>query len=242
MSIVARRAAFIYEASCPTEEKVMDRRGFLKAGSVAAVAGIAHVASANAKEEVKAKKAAQPNYLILACDGGGMRGYLSSLIMQKLDQELNIFGNNNQGIDLYAGTSTGGLIALGLAAGKTIDDVVELYEDDGAAIFTPLAQQSPCVESLPSFLRKYKSVADLYQVDYDDISDTSVSTVLQDFIPSNPILNTLPNKVMVTTLQLAAQLSTGTSWNPLIIENLTKSAGASTHLWDAALSTSAEPI
>jgi patatin-like phospholipase/acyl hydrolase len=220
----------------------MNRRGFLRAGSVAAVAGLACSVSAQAKEMRKAKKADQSKYLILACDGGGMRGYLSSLIMQKLNQDLSILGDNNQGIDLYAGTSTGGLIALGLAAGKTIDEVVELYEDDGAAIFSPLSQQSPCVQALPSFLRKYKSVSELYQVEYDDISNPSVSTVLQDFIPGNPILNTLPNKVMVTTLQLAAELSTGTSWNPLIIENLTNSAGASTHLWDAALSTSAAPI
>jgi patatin-like phospholipase/acyl hydrolase len=58
-----------------------------------------------------------PNYLILACDGGGMRGYLSSLLLQQLNKELKIFGTSNQGIDLYAGTSTGGLIALALAQG-----------------------------------------------------------------------------------------------------------------------------
>lgn len=41
---------------------------------------------------------------------------------------------------------------------------------------------------------------------------------------------------MVTTLQLAASLATGTPWNLLIIDNLQK------FLYDAALSTSAAPV
>ena len=65
---------------------------------------------------------------------------------------------------------------------------------------------------------------------------------MESFIPGNPTLNSLPNKVMVTTLQLAVNLPSGTSWNPLIINNLKNSDTGETLLYDAALSTSAAPV
>jgi patatin-like phospholipase/acyl hydrolase len=49
------------------------------------------------------------------------------LLLQRLNEDLGLFGHNNTNIDLYAGTSTGGLIALGLAYGKSIDSVESLY-------------------------------------------------------------------------------------------------------------------
>ena len=36
---------------------------------------------------------------------------------------------------MLAGTSTGGIIALGLAGGKTVDELISLYRDNGEAIF-----------------------------------------------------------------------------------------------------------
>ncbi len=219
----------------------MDRRDFLRAGSVAAFAGV-NCAASTQSETASERTRGQPKYLILTCDGGGMRGYLSSLIMQRLNQDMSIFGEGNGAIDLYAGTSTGGLIALGLAAGNSIDSVVQLYETNGANIFAPLGVESPCVQSLPKILQGYKSVTELYQVQFDDIGSPSVRDVIENFIPGDPVLSSLSNKVMVTTFQLAATTAAGTSWNPLIIDNLEGSPGASTKLYDAALSTSAAPI
>src|SRR5215469_16297585 len=87
---------------------------------------------------VTTERSSMSNYLILSCDGGGIRGYLSSLLLQQLNNDLGIFGTNNQNINLYAGTSTGGLIALALAYGKSIDDIVQLYKTEGPNIFNPL--------------------------------------------------------------------------------------------------------
>jgi len=36
--------------------------------------------------------------------------------------------------DLLAGTSTGGILALGLAKGISTEDLIELYENNGSAI------------------------------------------------------------------------------------------------------------
>ena len=219
----------------------MDRRVFLKTGSAAA-AGLAPGTLARSNPPGFSSDAGS-KYLILACDGGGLRGYLSSLILQKLNQELGIFGTNNQNIDFYAGTSTGGLIALGLAYGKNIDSVVELYQTSGSKIFTPSSVQAPCLSSVPTILKDATSnLRELWQVLYDDIGVQSVRSVIEDFIPGNPTLSSLPNRVMVATFQLAASLETGTSWNPLIIDNLDDSTAKETYLYDAALSTSAAPV
>ncbi len=216
----------------------MDRRGFLKTGGIAAVTGIAGSAQAQTQTALKHGVGSSPQYLILTCDGGGIRGLLSSLIMQKLSQELNIFGENNKGIDLYAGTSTGGLIALGLANGNTIDSIVNLYLTDGAKIFHPLSLQPGCLLSLPPSLKATSSIEELIQVKYDDLGSISVQAVIKNFIPGDPSLGSLPNKVMVTTFQLDG----GASWNPLIIDNLSDATGALTQVYDAALSTSAAPV
>jgi uncharacterized protein len=182
------------------------------------------------------------NYLILSCDGGGIRGYLSSLLLQRLNDDLGIFGSNNQNIDLYAGTSTGGLIALALAQGKSIDSIVDLYATAGKDIFYPASFQPGCLlGEAAGAAAGLADVKGLWQVLYDDIDDPSVQSVIESFIPGNPLLSSLASNVMVTTFQLSDS-ATPPSWNPLVIDNFAGSPGSSTYLWDAALSTSAAPV
>ena len=59
-------------------------------------------------------------FKILCCDGGGIRGLVTALLIKDLDTHVKDFVANADG---FAGTSTGGLIALGLAHGKSIDDI-----------------------------------------------------------------------------------------------------------------------
>lgn len=71
-------------------------------------------------------------YRILSLDGGGIRGLITSVILERLEE-------NNPGFisrfDLIAGTSTGGLLALGLASGLTPTQAREIYEDKGHIVF-----------------------------------------------------------------------------------------------------------
>ena len=60
-------------------------------------------------------------YRILSFDGGGVRGVIPAVVMQRLNE--------------LAGTSTGGLLALGLAYGLPPDTIRHLYESKGKAIF-----------------------------------------------------------------------------------------------------------
>jgi len=184
-------------------------------------------------------------YLILSCDGGGIRGYLSSLLLQQLDKELGIFGTGNKNIQLYAGTSTGGLIALALANGTSINDIVNLYDSAGDKIFYPLGVQLSCL--VPRFdaaaagvTSDLSDIKELAQVLYDDTGTPSLQSVLEGFIP-NQQLSALNNKVMVTTFQLR-DTATPPSWNSLVIDNFPGSAGSNTYLYDAALSTAAAPV
>jgi len=72
------------------------------------------------------------SYRILSLDGGGIRGLITAIILERLEQAVPNFLSK---IDLIAGTSTGGLLALGLAAGKSPEETRELYKQRGKSVF-----------------------------------------------------------------------------------------------------------
>jgi len=79
-----------------------------------------------------------PNtYRILECDGGGERGYLSTQFLKLLVQGWAI---NDDEIWKYfnvmCGTSIGGIIALALAAGKSLSEIEGFFTDAGKQIFS----------------------------------------------------------------------------------------------------------
>lgn len=71
-------------------------------------------------------------YLILSLDGGGIRGVLTAALIEEIAQRTSLLDD----VQLIAGTSTGGILALGLAAGKTPGELVQLYRDEGKRIFS----------------------------------------------------------------------------------------------------------
>jgi uncharacterized protein len=73
-----------------------------------------------------------PRYRILTLDGGGIRGLLTAIVLEKLDAAVPRWRDN---VDLIAGTSTGGILALGLAHGLTPSRLRALYEKKGPRIF-----------------------------------------------------------------------------------------------------------
>ncbi len=78
-------------------------------------------------------------FTILSLDGGGTRGLLSANILKNIESYLNhkntVHQNIGQRFDLITGTSTGGIIALALAAGKSASDIARFYEDNIPLIF-----------------------------------------------------------------------------------------------------------
>ena len=77
-----------------------------------------------------------PNFRILSCDGGGIRGVLTAVLLNRLSTAYPALLQDRPGtITMFAGTSTGGIIALGLAAGLTPVQMRDLYVTNGKLIF-----------------------------------------------------------------------------------------------------------
>jgi patatin-like phospholipase/acyl hydrolase len=74
-------------------------------------------------------------FTILALDGGGVRGLFSAAVLARLEADHGVRIVDH--FDLIAGTSTGGIIALGLGAGMTPAEIVELYVNGKDTIFPP---------------------------------------------------------------------------------------------------------
>ena len=71
---------------------------------------------------------------IVSVDGGGVRGVVPTIVLQRLSGEPRLAGWLDRA-DLFAGTSTGGLIALALAAGLDLSTIRALYEERAARVF-----------------------------------------------------------------------------------------------------------
>jgi len=73
------------------------------------------------------------SFQILALDGGGIKGLFSAAVLTHLDEDLQI--NIIDYFDLIIGTSTGGIIALGLGIGMRPHEIVSFYVKKGPEIF-----------------------------------------------------------------------------------------------------------
>lgn len=72
-------------------------------------------------------------FKILSIDGGGIRGIYPAHILKRIEEclDINLFDT----FDMIAGTSTGSIIAAGIAKQKPAADIVEMYKTHGADIF-----------------------------------------------------------------------------------------------------------
>jgi hypothetical protein len=74
-------------------------------------------------------------FRILSIDGGGIKGLFPATVLAELERRY-LGGETIAGhFDLVAGTSTGGIIALGLGAGLTATAIADLYTRRGAEVF-----------------------------------------------------------------------------------------------------------
>ena len=72
-------------------------------------------------------------FRILSLNGGGIKGAFSAAVLAAIETAYGC--NIAEYFDLIAGTSTGGLIALGLGSGASATKILELYRDEGEMIF-----------------------------------------------------------------------------------------------------------
>ena len=80
-------------------------------------------------------------FQILSLAGGGIRGAFITAFVKELEDKLG--RPLADSFDLIAGTSTGGIVAAGLAAGMSANDMHDFYVRYGAKIFTPREPYQP---------------------------------------------------------------------------------------------------
>ncbi len=76
---------------------------------------------------------ADDRFQILSLDGGGLRGMFTAAVLALLEEDHGIRVVDH--FDLIAGTSTGGIIALGLGLGMSPRQILEFYTEHGSRIF-----------------------------------------------------------------------------------------------------------
>lgn len=84
------------------------------------------------------------SFRILALDGGGIKGAFTASVLATLEQALGLSAASQ--FDLVAGTSTGGILAIGLGMGLHPKDMLRFYRDRGPVVFPAMR-----------FHRKWKS-------------------------------------------------------------------------------------
>lgn len=80
-------------------------------------------------------------FRILSFDGGGVRGIVSATLLMEVER---LIGQPlNEYFDLIAGTSTGSILAAGVATGRSAKEIVTLYQQKGVRIFPYNSRWSP---------------------------------------------------------------------------------------------------
>ena len=128
---------------------------------------------------------------ILSIDGGGIRGLVPAIVLAELEKRLN--KPVAKMFDLLCGTSTGGILALGLVKDKgdgepqyAATDLAKIYQERGRDIFQR------------SFWKGMSSVGSLADEKY---SAKGLEKVLEEFFANEPMGSALRN-VMVTTYDI----------------------------------------
>jgi patatin-like phospholipase/acyl hydrolase len=169
-------------------------------------------------------------YHILSLDGGGIRGVFTTTLLSRLEAAAPFLAT----VDLFAGTSTGGIIALGLAAGLTPDELTDLYLGIGAEIFPE------------SRLGQLAILGKLVTAPYDN---AVLKRALTDVFSRRGLrtLGDLQRRVLVPTFDLdsgegPASKAGRSTWKPKFFHNFPgEGSDAAEPIVDVALRTSAAP-
>lgn len=134
-------------------------------------------------------------FKILSLDGGGVRGYLTTIILENLEKKIHYEKREEKPLgeyfDFIVGTSTGSIIAGLLSIGKSASEIKTIYENDIKEIFSKKMKRTvPLIYSKYS-KEKLREKAELYFKREDqELIFNDVSTHL--LITSVDILNMTP--------------------------------------------------
>lgn len=149
-------------------------------------------------------------------DGGGVRGSLMATLVKRL---VNQFPNLLEQVDLFAGTSTGSIVALTLASGRTADTLVDFYSIENLrSVFSP--------SRFHLFRPKY--------------SNANFRNLLESHFPGSPRLGDIKkHKLLAPSFKLDD--SRKHDWCPVFSHNFAGSHHLEELIVDVALRSAAAP-
>ncbi|MCP2214405.1 patatin-like phospholipase family protein [Bradyrhizobium diazoefficiens] len=146
---------------------------------------------------------------ILTLSGGGIRGIFQAVFLREIAS--NLGGPLRDHFDLIAGTSTGAIIALGIALNVDLKDIVDLFESNGSKIFPPkqrLARQSLVSYGRRGSLYRKEPLRDLLEKVFTDANGMQMQ--LKDCVPPVLVPATTLNRYGIrafTTLERCGEFS-----------------------------------
>lgn len=142
-----------------------------------------------------------PLYRIAAFDGGGIRGIYTATLLARLEGKTPGFLKN---VKLFAGTSTGSILAVALAAGRHPGDLAELYQKQGGEAFSD------------SWLDNVRDMGRLIGADF---SEHNLKRILEQLF-GNASLGDIPRSVIIPAFDLGGTPGRGEGcWRPKFFHN-----------------------
>ncbi len=163
-------------------------------------------------------------YKILSIDGGGIRGIIPARVLERLETHVP---GIVQEFDLYAGSSTGAVLAAGFASGFDPRFMRQMYQGFGEQVFA---------DSIWDDLRDLKYILGA------DYSIDNLKVLLERVI-GETTLGDLEKKVLIATFDLKDESRDPPRWKPKFFHNYPDSRGDSQErLVDVVIRSAAAPI
>ena len=133
---------------------------------------------------------------VLSIDGGGIRGIIPAMILAQIEQITQ--KPISSMFDLVAGTSTGGILALGLVksgddntAAYSAQNMIDMYEEEGPRIFSR------------NILHKIVSLGNIADEKYPSIG---IETVLEKYFGESRLKDVLTS-TLITSYEIERRIS-----------------------------------
>lgn len=130
-------------------------------------------------------------FKILSIDGGGIRGIIPCKILEVIESQV---GPLHETFDLMAGTSTGGIIAMGLSAPNpfSTEELLDLYTKHGNKIFDKRK------EDFWSWLSSYTNLKEVMQYYYNA---EGLEALLHDRLKDSKLSESV-TELLITTFDI----------------------------------------
>jgi uncharacterized protein len=129
-------------------------------------------------------------FQILCLSGGGYLGLYSAALVAALEEHSGRPVGDS--FDLIAGTSVGGIIALGLAAGKPAAEIRDAFLEHGPKIFSARRPPPGAVEVAQLLARPTSP----------KFGQAALRATIEDIVGANLTMGDLPRRVMVPAVNL----------------------------------------